>query len=138
MKKILVAASMACALNAFAGGYFENASLYTYTGWACEPTTPDFQGWIHFWRDDGKFLGALPANISREAAVGDNCGGNSSHGFFGNISFPQEYLDLQWHAVHAYFIRQDNTVFELTQSPQYVFFEDQRRTIPSSPGAATR
>ncbi|MGN5139330.1 hypothetical protein ACTG15_15205 [Aeromonas sp. 164P] len=70
MKKIIFSALMCLSLvsNAFAGGYLEAASKYKYTGWACDPDTPNYAGWVHLWRDDGIFIGALPANHNREPA----------------------------------------------------------------------
>lgn len=123
MKKILAALSVALAFNASASGYLESATKYTYAGWACRQSTPGYQGWIHFWRDDNVFLGALPANIPREAAVGAVCGDSGAHGFGGTLSFSATYLDNRSHSVHAYFINQDNTVFELSSSPRTVLFD---------------
>ena len=122
MKKIILATSILCSASSFAAGWLENASLYEFRGWACEPTTPSHQGWIHFWRDDDKFLGALHANGGRESAVGDLCGGNSYRGFNGTVSFPDSYLDNKQYKVHAFFIRENNTNFQLQGSPQTVFF----------------
>ncbi|GJC07242.1 hypothetical protein ACSZND_13400 [Aeromonas hydrophila] len=146
MKKIIFSALMCLSLvsNAFAGGYLEAASKYKYTGWACDPDTPNYAGWVHLWRDDGIFLGALPANHNREPAVAANCGAGDAgvHGFSGEISFPNDYLDNQTHIVRAYFIRQDESrpAIELLSAkevlfdggPQPYFFKYQTSSICNS------
>ncbi|MGL6240675.1 hypothetical protein [Aeromonas dhakensis] len=127
MKKIIFSALISLCLvsNAFAGGYLEAASKYNYTGWACDPDTPNYAGWVHIWRDDGIFLGALPANNNREPAVAANCGAGDAgvHGFSGTISFPNEHLDNQVHIVRAYFLRQDESkpAIELLSAKKVLF-----------------
>ncbi len=107
--------------SAYAAGYFGATSKTSYDGWACDPATPGYAGWIHLWRDDGKFLGALPSGIQRETAVQSICGDSGLHGFAGEISFPSEYLDNRTHTVRAYFIRDDGTNFELQNSVSVTF-----------------
>ena len=99
--------------DAGAEGYFSAVTQYRYEGWACNPATPNYAGWLHFWRDDGKFLGALHAGIQREQAVGNICGDSGQHGFHGDLQFSADYLDNKKHTVRAYFINADNTSFEL-------------------------
>jgi len=96
--------------------------MTTISGWACDSSQPNYQGWIHVWRDDSQFLGAVPAANYREQAVGNLCGGNSEHGFNGNLDYPASLIDGKKHAVHLYFIRSDGSNFELPNSPQYVQF----------------
>lgn len=122
VRSILAAAVCTVAMaNASAAGYFNATTKYDYEGWACNPSLPQFSGWIHFWRDDGKFLGALHAGIQREPAVGEICGDSGVHGFSGKLSIPVEYLDNQRHTVRAYFINPDNTNFELQNTASVVF-----------------
>ena len=134
MKNIITIASILFSATSFAGGRLETASKYTYGGWACEPSTPSFQGWVHFWRDDNIFLGALHANGHREQAVGDLCAGNSYRGFYGTISFSDSYLDNKTHKVRAYYVRENGTNFELQGSFKNVFF-DSPNPVPT-PGTA--
>lgn len=109
-------------MSSFAAGYFGSQNKTFYEGWACNPATPGYSGWIHFWRDDGVFLGALIANIPREAAVGAVCGDAGVHGFSGTLSFPSSYLDNQVHTVRAYFINQDGaSSIELQNTVQVLF-----------------
>lgn len=132
MKRITAIASILFSATSFAGGWLETASKYTYGGWACEPSTPSFQGWVHFWRDDNIFLGALHANGHREQAVGNLCAGNSDRGFYGTISFSDSYLDNKTHKVRAYFVRENGTNFELQGSFKNVFFDSPNPVIVNS------
>ncbi|WP_152033978.1 hypothetical protein [Paracidovorax avenae] len=107
--------------NAAAAGYFGSTSKESFDGWACNPQLPNYEGWIHFWRDDNKFLGAVQANIQREDAVGNICNDIGRHGFNASFAYPVELLDNKWHTVRAYFINPDNTNFELQNSVQVLF-----------------
>ncbi|WP_208912720.1 hypothetical protein [Paracidovorax avenae] len=109
------------ATGAHAAGYFNAVDKNTYEGWACNPSTPGYSGWIHLWRDDGKVIGAIHANNQRESAVGSICGDSGVHGFQGTVSFPADYLDNAWHTVRAYFINEDGTSFELQNSVNVLF-----------------
>ncbi len=104
-----------------AAGYFSAVNKSTYEGWACNPSTPGYSGWIHLWRDDGKFVGAIHANIQREPAVGSICGDVGIHGFSGSVDISADYLDNASHTVRAYFINDDGTSFELQNSVNVVF-----------------
>lgn len=124
MKKILALASLAFACNAFAGGYLDRADGFNartvqgrveVAGWACDTATPDFQGWVHFWGRNASgpvFLGALPANIPREPAVGALCGGNHVHGFSGSL-YVGTYLG-RYSPISAHFIPLNGSPFELS------------------------
>lgn len=108
--------------QAFATGYFDSATKTGAGGWACNPATPGYSGWIHFWRDDGKFLGALLANKPREQAVANLCGGSGAHGFSGDFEYPASFLDNKKHTVRGYFLNQDGqTSIELQNSMQVTF-----------------
>ena len=125
MKSLLVcltASVMALASGGVhAAGYFGAVDKNTYEGWACNPSTPGYSGWVHLWRDDGKFVGAIHANIQRESAVASICGDAGVHGFSGTVSVPSDYLDNAWHTVRAYFINDDGSSFELQNSVQALF-----------------
>lgn len=121
--------AMSLPISSFAAGYFNSQSKTYYEGWACNPATPGFSGWIHFWRDDGVFLGALNANIQREPAVGAICGDSGVHGFSGALSFPASYLDNQVHTVRAYFINQDGATSTELQNTVQVLFDG----VPAEP-----
>ncbi|MFE8643468.1 hypothetical protein ACFX58_00100 [Sphingomonas sp. NCPPB 2930] len=134
MKKIFLLAGLVCAAAAaHAEGWTEGATKYEYSGWACDPSTPGYQGWVHIYRES-TYIGALPANQPREAAVGQLCGNDhGAHGYNGVISFPQEILDNQWHKVRFYFLKQDGSgAIELNGSPRDVKF-DGATTPPPMP-----
>lgn len=67
-------------------GNHDSATCLEITGWACmseKPTTPID---VHFYKgksyyEGGTIIGAATANLVREQAVGNLCGGNSTHGF---------------------------------------------------------
>lgn len=109
------------AFNANAAGYMGHTKKDYTEGWACNPATPNYSGWVHFWRDDGKFLGALHAAQPREAAVGEICADAGYHGFAGAFDYPSDFLDNQWHKVRGYHINQDNSVTELQNSWDVLF-----------------
>ncbi|MFI8619167.1 hypothetical protein ACIGHN_27075 [Acidovorax sp. NPDC077693] len=120
-KSFLAASCVFFCASSSAAGYFSAPTKFAYDGWACNPDIPQFSGWVHFWRDDGKFLGALHAGMQREAAIGEICRDGGGHGFNGTLSIPYEFLDNKKHTVRAYFINPDNTSFELQNSVDVVF-----------------
>lgn len=122
-KLAMVAAFGAVAFvsSAQAAGYFGAPNKRTVEGWACNPSLPNYQGWLHFYRDDGKVLGAAQANIQREEAVGAACGDGGAHGFQGTLDYPSEYLDNKRHTVRAYFLNPDGSSFELQNSVEILF-----------------
>ncbi len=107
--------------GAQAAGYFGVPNKRAVEGWACNPSLPNYQGWLHFYRDDGKVLGAAHANIQREEAVGAACGDGGAHGFQGTLDYPAEYLDNKWHTVRAYFLNPDGSNLELQNSVEVLF-----------------
>jgi len=129
---MIAAVCSVAALNVNAAGYFNAPAKDYYEGWACNPATPGYSGWIHFWRDDGVFLGALPAANQREEAVQQICGDSGLHGFGGTLPITVEHLDNKWHTVRAYFINSDNTNFEL-QNSMNVLFDGGPVTPPPPP-----
>jgi hypothetical protein len=112
-------------------GYFDSINLHgrttalataTYYGWACNPSNKSYQGRVEFWRDNHIFLGAVPTNKIREAAVGGQCMGNRAHGFSDTLYVGNELIDNQVHNVHAYFVLENGTKVQLQLSPRAVLF----------------
>lgn len=118
---LLVVAGLA-SMGAMSAGWFDFASKSYVSGWACNPATPGYSGDVHFWRDDGVFLGAVPAKSQREPAVGSVCGDSGVHGFSGALNYPAAYLDDQHHTVRGYFIGMSGTGnLELQNAMDVVF-----------------
>ncbi|MCG8985656.1 hypothetical protein MI467_02230 [Delftia acidovorans] len=116
--------------NVLAEGWIESASnAYTdgahIEGWACNPATPGTSGWVHFWSGsaDNKFLGALPANIQREQAVGSICGDSGRHGFGGSLSVPYAELDGKKHKIIAYYVGENGQPPLLLQNHAYMWLD---------------
>jgi GBS Bsp-like repeat-containing protein len=88
--------------SAFAAiiGNHENANATTTSGWTCDNVNTGETLAVHFYRDNGIFIDGVMANINREAAVGNLCGGNSARGF--TYSFPASLNDGKTHAIYAY------------------------------------
>lgn len=108
--------------NAQAAGWIDvGSTAFRFAGWACDPSIPNYSGWVHFYRDDNKFLGALLANVPRDPGVASACGDAGIHGFDGVLSVPAEYLDNKEHTVRAYFIKPDNSHFLLDNVKRVVF-----------------
>lgn len=127
MKRNFIFTALYCmgfAANAANFGSADVIDLNGASGWACASETPDHMGSVHAYRDDGLFLGVLWANLPREQAVADLCGGNGAHGFSGAFSYPASALDGQLHNVTLYFIRLDGTNFVVPGSPKQVRFGD--------------
>ncbi|MBV7463042.1 MULTISPECIES: hypothetical protein [unclassified Acidovorax] len=119
---LTLAASSFFMSNAQAAGWIDvGTSTFRFSGWACDPSIPNYSGWVHFYRDDNKFLGALLANIPRDPGVASACGDAGVHGFDGVLSVPVDYLDNNEHAVRAYFIKPDNSNFLLDNVKRVVF-----------------
>lgn len=109
-------------------GYFDvvNGSQEAF-GWACDPNNYNEPLKIHFYVDDGPgkgtFIGETTANVGREAAVGNECGGRSASGF--KFKIPSQYLStpqVQNRKIYAYAIdigpgANANTNKHLTKSP---------------------
>jgi len=123
----------AFSVSVSAAGWVDSASLTYYSGWACDSADPNYQGWIHVWRDDNLFLAGIPANIPREPAVASLCGGSGVHGFGSIISLPDSYLDNKVHKVRFYFIKRDGSNFEVPGSPVSVVFGNGQIKPPEPP-----
>jgi hypothetical protein len=126
MKKAIFGLSVMLAFGVHAAGNVESSGPFFSSGWACDQAMPNYQGWIHIWRDDGVFISALPADNQREPAVALACGDGGAHGFSGTTGSVYAsslyYLTGKMHNVHYYFIRQDGSNFELPGSPVNVYF----------------
>lgn len=121
--------SVCAAANAADAGAVDGADSNGASGWACHSDQPYYQGWVHVYRDDGPFLGAIFAQNLREQAVANLCGGHPYHGFSGAFDYPSNLIDGKLHNVHFYFIRGDGSHFEIPGSPKQVQFG----TPPASP-----
>jgi len=130
MKKLVAViagfgAVLGFAQAAHAGGNVESLHIAGASGWACTPSSPNWQGNISVIRDDGVVLAVGPANIVREPAVGAVCGGNSAHGF--NFSWPLQVNNPAWwdnknHYIHVYYSNPNGTTFEVPGSLAYKCF----------------
>ena len=101
------ASTMAAVANADPKGYFDTATCDVFTGWTCDASDYAQSLTVHFYEDGlagsgGTFIGATTANTKREAAVGNLCGGNSTHGF--SYTIPASLKDGKQHTIYAYAI----------------------------------
>ncbi len=99
-----------------------NASC-TVSGWTCDGDDFNTPIDVHFYTDGGgtsdKFLGSTKANIQREQAVGDQCGGQRSRGYA--FTLPDSIHDGKAHRVYAYGINiGGGTNIQLQGSPKSI------------------
>jgi len=104
---IIISASSVVLANALPVGYFDYAGCDFMGGWSCDADVYNQPITIHFYADGlagsgGKLIGATVANFTRELAVGNNCGGNSKHGF--SFTTPSSLKDGKKHIIYAYAI----------------------------------
>lgn len=107
-------------------GYLDSVDGVRAVGWACDSDDYNATLAVHFYMDGpagggGRFVGTASANVTREAAVGNFCGGNNNHGY--QFTFPAEVRDGQSHSVYAYaidYLGVYNTL--LTGSPRTAVF----------------
>jgi len=87
-------------------GYFDYAKCDNFVGWTCDADDYSKPLDVHFYYDGpvgtGKFVGSTVANVTREAAVGNGCGGKTAHGF--KMPSPDILKDGQSHKIYAYAI----------------------------------
>jgi len=103
--------------------FFDDADCSSLAGWACDPDDYAAAMQVHFYADGpagtGSFVGATTANLVREAAVGDLCGGKNNHGYA--FSTPASLKDGRKHTIYVYAI---NTPAgnnpQLTDSPKTI------------------
>jgi RHS repeat-associated protein len=73
-------------------------------GWACDGdnfgTALQVDFYVNGPLGSGTHLGAVTANVPREAGVAANCGNNANHGF--TFSVPSQYRDGASHPLYAY------------------------------------
>lgn len=66
-------------------GYFDGVNCTRLVGWTCDPDNFGQILDVHVYVDDpnnpANFIGSFPANVVREQAVADQCGGFAAHGF---------------------------------------------------------
>ena len=103
-------------------GFLDTATGTQATGWACIANQPFRPLTVQIWVD-GRFVDSVVASQRREAAVGQQCGGNPFHGFVYNFNENTRRLlaDGRLHNVRAIVV----TVlpvgrFELNNSPRSV------------------
>lgn len=124
-------------LPATAAGWVEGVNLvgtdFRVWGWGCDRAVPNQPVWLHIWRDDNVFLGAAPADLYRESAVGTACGGNSQHGFYAKLTLPQNILDWKNHAVYVYVVGPSGSE-KLSPTQSIVFTGMDNVSKPRSPG----
>jgi hypothetical protein len=90
-------------------------------GWACDPDSYGAALEVRLYLDGGpgtgSFLGNPTAGLTREAAVGDACGGSRSHGFA--FTLPQSVQDGQTHSLYAYAVNiEEGDNAQLSGSPK--------------------
>jgi len=87
-------------------GSFDNATCSLFQGWTCDENHYDQALRVDFYYDgppgSGKFLGSTTANIQREQAVANKCGGGANHGF--SSTTPAIIKDGYPHSIYAYAI----------------------------------
>jgi len=87
-------------------GFFDAADCSSFAGWACDPDDHSAALQVHFYADGpagtGSFVGATTANLAREAAVGNSCGGYLAHGF--SFPVPVSLFNGNPHTIYAYAI----------------------------------
>ncbi|MFA5068319.1 MAG: hypothetical protein WC466_09865 [Candidatus Izemoplasmatales bacterium] len=95
------------ATNELPNGYLDGANCNNIGGWTCDANDYSAPLEVHFYADapagqGGVFIGSTTANITREAAVGAQCGGNAKHGF--SFSTPSTIKNGQVRKIYAYAI----------------------------------
>jgi hypothetical protein len=95
------------AINYQPKGYLDGANCNNIGGWTCDANDYSAALEVHFYADapagqGGVFIGSTTANITREAAVGAQCGGNAKHGF--SFSTPSTIKNGQVRKIYAYAI----------------------------------
>jgi len=92
------------AAAAVPSGNFDSADCNQFTGWTCDPTAPATPLIVYFydgpWAQNKTEIAKATADIIREQAVANICGGNASHGF--QIAVPAAVKDGVGHQIYAY------------------------------------
>lgn len=87
-------------------GYLDGASCSYVYGWACDASNYQQPLRVDLYVDGPSGVGTnivqLQANIQRESAVGERCGGNNGHGFY--YPLPASLKDGKPHTLYVYAI----------------------------------
>lgn len=88
-------------------GFFDVADCTGFYGWACDGDNYNQPLDVHFYVDgpaDGKRkpIAIISADIKREQAVANRCGGKAAHGFY--YALPESLRDGKQHTIYAYAI----------------------------------
>lgn len=105
---VVPARNITAATSALPIGYHEGATSVKTWGWACDPDQPNQAVYIHFYSEfngQRRFIGAVAANLPREAAVASRCGGTANHGF--EFIFPSDMYNNGTYKIFAYAINID-------------------------------
>jgi len=110
-----------CGGNANPKGWLDAVDCNSFRGWTCDPDNYAQSISVHFYTLNSTgglaFVSAATSNQTREAAVGDQCGGNSTHGFVFNTS--DSLKDENNHTIYAYAINiPSGTNPQLSGSPK--------------------
>lgn len=104
-------------------GYLDFANCTQAAGWACIENLPNTQLQIKFYADApkgiGGYIGQTTANLQRENAVGNQCGGNSFHGY--SFLIPNTVKTNNARNIYAYAVQTGNLFEEqLIGSPKLI------------------
>ena len=87
-------------------GAHDSSGCDSLSGWACDADDFSKPLDVHFYAGGpagtGSFVGTAKADLQREAAVGQLCGGKARHGF--SFPTPASLKDGRSHAIYAYAI----------------------------------
>ncbi len=88
-------------------GYHDSADCSVSTGWTCDQNDYSQSLSVHFYADGpagggGVYVGQTLANLQRETAVGNLCGGNPNHGF--SFTIPDSLKDGKTHLLYGHSI----------------------------------
>ncbi len=99
-------------------GLFETANCNQVSGWACDPSNPSAQLIVLFKDSTGTPVFKALANIAREAAVAQQCGGNANHGFSWNV--PNFLKTGTQQSLSAYGVTSTGSQFQLNGNPKSI------------------
>ena len=89
-------------------GFHDLSNCTTIAGWTCDPDNYTKPLGVHFYINESNrevFIGGINANLPRETAVSNSCGGQRNHGFWFNMSNSLVNIaDGKPHKVYAYAI----------------------------------
>jgi len=85
-------------------GYFDGADCNNASGWVCDSSYYTQPLKVNLYADGlqgkGVLIGTMVANVARESAVANLCGGNVNHGFI--FPIPQSLKDGKTHTIYIY------------------------------------